>query len=262
MNPTASATVNVVAGNTRPVATVTDPPAGAFVGQNQLVDYTLAVTDAEDGSTPGTIPCSSVTATPGLGHDIHEHDGAPSMGCSGTFTTANGLINTENTWQVLNVSYKDKGAGPLSLLGSAKLRLHFKRIEAEHYERQGEANDIMTQDTMDVGGGRNVGWINDGSYICWSEMNFKNITSITYRVASAGTGGRVALHRDSITGPLVEPKAEIPVTGDWQTWQDVTVNLTDPGGSHKYCFLFERNPNDKLLFNLNYIDFNGAGVGH
>jgi cytochrome c len=261
-NPTASASVNVVAGNTRPVVTVISPPAGAFVGQNQVVDYTLAVTDTEDGATPGTIPCTSVSSTAALGHDIHEHDGAPKTGCSGSFTTANGLINTENTWQVLNVSYKDKGAGALSLLGQAKLKLHFKRIEAEHYERQGEANDLMIQDTMDVGGGRNVGWINDGSWICFNEMNFQNITSITYRVASGGTGGRIALHRDSITGPLVEPKAEIPVTGDWQTWQDVTVNITDPGGTHKYCFVFERNPNDELLFNLNYMDFNGAGIGH
>lgn len=262
MNPTASASLNVVAGNTRPVVTVTSPPAGAFVGQNQVVDYTLAVTDAEDGATPGAIPCTSVNSTAALGHDIHEHDATPTTGCSGSFTTANGLINTENTWQVLNASYKDKGAGALSLLGQAKLKLHFKRIEAEHYERQGEANDLMTQDTMDVGGGRNVGWINDGSYICFDEMNFQNITSITYRVASAGAGGRIALHRDSISGPLVEPKAEIPVTGDWQTWQDVTVNITDPGGTHKYCFLFEKNPNDKLLFNLNYFDFTGAGVSH
>ncbi len=31
-------------------------------------------------------------------------------------------------------------------------------------------------------------------------MNFKNITSIKYRVASAGAGGRIALHQDSPTG--------------------------------------------------------------
>ncbi len=70
-------------------------------------------------------------------------------------------------------------------------------------------------------------------------MNFKNITAIKYRVASAGTGGRIALHQDSITGPLVGTKADVPVTGDWQPWQDVTVNVSDPGGTHKSCFLFE-----------------------
>jgi cytochrome c len=260
MNATASASLSVVAGNTRPVVSVTSPPAGGFVGQNEKVDYAVAVTDTEDGATPGTIPCASVTSTAALGHDNHEHDGTPTTGCSGTFTTANGLINTENTWQVLNVSYKDKGTGALSLLGAYKLRLHFKRIEAEHYDRQGEANDIMTQDTMDVGGGRNVGWINDGSYICWNEMNFKNITSITYRVASAGSGGKLVIHQDTPTGTVVGTAADVPVTGDWQKWQDVTVPMTDPGGTHKYCFRAERNPGDKLLFNLNYIDFTGAGV--
>jgi hypothetical protein len=240
---------------------VTSPPAGAFIGEGQKVDYAVSVTDAEDGSTPGGIPCSAVTATAALGHDNHEHDGTPTPGCTGTFTAAMGLINTENTWEVLNASYKDKGAGALSLLGTAKLHLHFKRIEAEHYDRQGEANDVMTQDTMDVGGGRNVGWINDGSYICYSEMNFKNITSITYRASSAGSGGKMVLHQDTPTGNVVA-SVDIPVTGDWQKWQDVTVPISDPGGTHKYCFRAERNPGDKLLFNLNYIDFGGAGVGY
>lgn len=262
MNGSASTTVNVVAGNTRPVVTVTSPPAGAFVGQGQKIDYTVSVTDAEDGATPNAIPCSSVTVTPALGHDIHEHDGTPTSGCTGTFTAATGLINTENTWEVLNVKYQDKGAGALSLLGAGKVRLHFKRIEAEHYDRQGEANDVMTQDTMDTGGGRNVGWINDGSYICFNEMNFKNITSITYRVASAGSGGKMVIHQDTPTGTVVGTSADIPVTGDWQKWQDVTVPMSDPGGTHKYCFRAERNPGDKLLFNLNYFDFDGAGVSY
>jgi len=262
MNPTASASLTIAAGNTRPIVTVTSPPAGAFIGQGQKVDYTVTVTDAEDGATPGTIPCANVTATSALGHDIHEHDGTPTPGCSGTFTAASGLISTENTWQVLNATYKDKGIGALSLLGAGKVRLHFKRLEAEHYERQGEAHDLMAQDTSDVGGGRNVGWINDGSYLCWNELNFKNITSITYRIASAGAGGRIAIHQDSPTGAVVGTKADIPVTTGWQTWQDVTVPITDPGGTHKYCFYFEKNPGDLLLFNLNYIDFTGPGVGY
>ena len=56
--------------------------------------------------------------------------------------------------------------------------------------------------------------------------------------------------------------ARRPVTGGWQTWQDVTVPLTDPGGTHKYCFYVEKNPGDLLLFNVNYIDVPGPGVGY
>jgi glucose/arabinose dehydrogenase/PKD repeat protein len=264
MNATASASVTVVAGNTKPVVTITSPPAGGFIAQGQQVDYTVSVTDAEDGSTPGAIPCSNVTVNTALGHDVHEHDGAPTSGCSGTFTAATGLINTENTWQVLNVSYQDKGTGALSLLGAAKLKLHFTRLEAEHYDRQGEAHDVQNEDTTDVGLGQSVAFINDGSYLCWNEMNFQGITSITYRVASANTGGRIELHQDSPIGPAVggqDQIAQVAPTGGWQTWVDVTVPLTGASGTHKYCFLFARNPGDKLLFNVNWMQFGGTGVG-
>jgi PKD repeat protein len=264
MNNTATMTLKVFAGNTRPVVTVTSPPAGAFIGQGQSVPYTISVTDAEDGSTPGTIPCTDVTTTPALGHDIHEHDGTPVTGCSGSVTAATGLINTENTWQVLNVSYKDKGAGALSLLGTAKVKLHFNHLEAEHYDRQGEAFDVQNENTTDVGLGQSVAFINHGSYLCWNEMNFQGIDSITYRVASANTGGRIELHQDSPTGPLVggaSAVAQVVNTGGWQTWVNVTVPVTGLSGTHKYCFLFARNAGDALLFNLNCLEFGGPGVG-
>ena len=47
-----------------------------------------------------------------------------------------------------------------------------------------------------LGGDLNVGWINDGSWICWNQMNLLNITSVTYRIASAGTGGQIEIHRN------------------------------------------------------------------
>src|SRR5690606_38209469 len=153
--------------------------------------------------------------------------------------------------------------GPLALTGLTKLKLHFNRIEAEHYDHHGEAFDVMTQDTEDTGGGRNVGWINDGSYICWNEMNFQGITGIKYRVASAGTGGRVELRQGSPSGTLVSTSPAIAPTGGWQAWVDVTTTtFSPPTGTHKFCFVFKNNANDELLFNLNYIDFIGPGVGY
>jgi cytochrome c len=259
---TNSATITIMAGNTRPVVTITSPPNGAFVGQGEMVDYTLSVTDAEDGSTPSGIPCSSVTLTPALGHDLHEHDGTPANGCTGTVTTSTGIIASENSWQVLNGTYTDEGAGNLALLGQAKVRLHFKRVEAENYNYIGEAFDVMTQPTEDPEGGAvNVGWINDGSYICWNEMNFQGITSVSYRASSAGTGGRVEIHLDSPTGTQLGSATNIPVTGGWQTWNTYqSATFTDPGGTHKVCFVAKNNPGDQLVFNLNWIDFNGPGV--
>jgi cytochrome c len=261
---TATATIDIAAGNSRPVVTIASPPAGAFVAQNEKVDYTISVTDPQDGTTPTGISCNDVIATPALGHDVHQHDGTPTRGCTGQFTTATGLIATENTWQLLDVTYTDKATAPApALTGKKTSLLHFKRVEAEHFDIIGSSNDIMTQQTSDpMGGDLNVGWINDGSWICWNQMNLMGITSITYRIASAGTGGRIEIHQDSTTGPMVGTAATIPVTGDWQMWQSVMTPITDPGGTHKLCFVFKRNANDKLLFNLNWIDFNGPGASH
>ena len=259
---TSSATLTIMAGNTRPVVTITSPPNGAFVGQGETVDYTLSVTDAEDGSTPSGIACSAVTMTPALGHDLHEHDGTPAAGCNGVVNTSTGIIASENSWQVLNATYQDESPGALSLLGSAKVRLHFKRVEAENYNYIGEAFDVMTQPTEDPEGGAvNVGWINDGSYICWNEMNFQGITSVSYRASSAGSGGRIEIHLDSPTGTQVGTPTNIAVTGGWQTWQTFdSATFSDPGGTHKVCFVAKNNPGDELVFNLNWIDFNGPGV--
>ena len=50
--------------------------------------------------------------TPALGHDQHQHDGLPVTGCSGTITTASGLVPTENSWQIVGASFTDSGAQP------------------------------------------------------------------------------------------------------------------------------------------------------
>ena len=50
---------------------------------------------------------------------------------------------------------------------------------------------------------------------------------------------------------------------DWLVGQKVPVTAcTDPGGTAKTCFVFRRNPGDQSLFNLNWIEFGGAGVSH
>src|SRR5690606_2836506 len=104
-----------------------------------------------------------------------------------------------------------------------------------------------------------VAYIDDGSYICWNEMNFQNITAINYRVASGGVGGRIEVRQDSPSGTELG-SATVEPTGGWQSWTTVSGSITDPGGTHKVCFVFRNNPNDELLFNLNWLDFSGQGV--
>jgi PKD repeat protein len=255
----ASATVQIIAGNTRPVVTIVTPPAGAFVAPGEKVDYTITARDAEEPS----LSCAAALVTPALGHDQHQHDGLPSPGCSGSITTATGLVPTESSWQIIDAALTDGGAAPAPrLTGKAAVLLHFKRLEAEHFPYIGDSNDLRTEPTTDpTGGDLNLAYINDGSWVCWNQMNFENIDSVTYRVASAGSGGRIEVRRGSSTGAMISSTA-VPVTGDWQSWTSVTAALTDPGNTDRTCFVFRRNPGDKGLFNLNWIEFGGAGVSH
>jgi cytochrome c len=251
--------IEIVAGNNRPVVRLLEPARGTFVSSGEKVDYAIAVQDVEEPAAS----CATAAATPALGHDRHQHDGTPVTGCTGTITTATGLVPTENAWQLIDAAFTDSGAPPApALAGKATALMHFKRKQAEHFPFIGDSNDLRTEPTSDPqGGDLNLAYINDGSWVCWNEMNFKNITAVSYRVASAGLGGRIEVRRGSPTGALIST-AEVPVTGDWQSWTDVSAPLTDPGDTDRTCFVFRRNPGDQNLFNLNWIELVGAGVSY
>ena len=62
---------------------------------------------------------------------------------------------------------------------------------------------------------------------------------------------------DSPTGPRIS-EASVNATGAWQTYTDITVPISNPGGVHDLFFVFKRPGTDGLL-NLNWIDFVGRG---
>ncbi len=254
---TASAIIDIVAGNTRPVVTVASPPAGGFVGANELVDYTVSVTDAEDG----TVACTSVSGELQLAHDEHVHPGLPQFGCTGSLRTASAIIPEENAWHQIFAAYDDMGGanGAPSLSGGKAVTLNFKRMEAEHFGVRGMATNVVAATSTDtMGGYQQVGSIRDGSSICWNEMNFQGINSLSYRVIG-GTGGRIELHQDSTTGTMLST-VNIPAGG---SWANVPATLSASTGTHKTCFVFRGSSATATnLFTLNWIDFLGAGVSH
>jgi len=74
--------------------------------------------------------------------------------------------------------------------------------------------------------------------------------NLIIRAAAASTGFTRQMHVE-LDGVDVTGIIELPVTGGWQNWQDVTVggvNLTQ--GSHTITLYM-----DGRSFNLNYIDF-------
>ena len=264
--------VNVVAGNTRPVVTIEIPEDGQFAQFGDKVPYTVSVTDAEDGSTPTGISCDDVTVNVSLGHDQHAHELSEHQGCTGTFDTlaTSGHGDTANIFTVMEAVYTDEGAtGTSALTGRDQVILNPKKQQSEFFDTTGRVPGgstagtpgVQTESTTDEGGGLNIGFTEDGDYVSYDPVNLKDISSVVFRVASGGAGGRIELRHDSPTGPLVK-SATVAPTGGWQMWTDVTIDLAGaPAGTHPLFVVFrnEAAPNDGLM-NVNYMLFKGKGA--
>ena len=87
---------------------------------------------------------------------------------------------------------------------------------------------VQTEDTSDVGGGKNAGYIDTGDWMSYPEVTIPSTGTyrVEYRVASRSSGGG-SLQLEKAGGTQVYGIVSIPNTGGWQNWQTVshTVNL-------------------------------------
>lgn len=106
-------------------------------------------------------------------------------------------------------------------------------IEAETW---GSMNGVQTEPTSDVGGGLNVGWIDSGDWISYSNrvVNIPQTGAyvIELRVASLTGGGVLAFEENG--GTVVHGVANIPSTGGWQNWATVRLPVNLTAGNHSF----------------------------
>ncbi|MFC4590022.1 PQQ-dependent sugar dehydrogenase [Sphaerisporangium corydalis] len=214
---TGTASVIVTVGNTAPSVTFTSPKNGQLFTFGDTVSYAVTVTDPEDGA----VDCSKVTVTYLLGHDQHAHAMTSKTGCSGTITTqVDGEHSTDaNTFGVLAADYTDAGG----LKGTAQATLQPRHRQAEHY---GSSSGVDQITHAGAEGGKTVGNIENGDWIAFQPYLLEGATSLTARVSSAGVGGTLEVRAGSATGTLLGSVA-VPVTGGWETFQNVTANLSN-----------------------------------
>lgn len=105
-------------------------------------------------------------------------------------------------------------------------------IEAESFSSM---NGVVLEATKDVGGGKDVSYIDTGDW-----MNYENadlliprtaVYKVTYRVAALNAGGVIEL-KDIMSGALLDT-VSVPKTDGWQTWVDVVREVTLPQGLTK-----------------------------
>nr|WP_312881202.1 ThuA domain-containing protein [Actinomadura alba] len=98
-------------------------------------------------------------------------------------------------------------------------------VEAEGFSAQ-SGTQIVTK--ASAHGGRAVGYIDNGDWLGFAPVESAQARGFTARVASAGAGGTIQVRAGSPTGALLG-SAQVPVTGGWETWQNVSTTLTGTG---------------------------------
>jgi Carbohydrate binding module (family 6)/Ricin-type beta-trefoil lectin domain/Putative Ig domain len=118
------------------------------------------------------------------------------------------------------------------------------------------SSGVMTQATSDTGGGNNVGWLGNGSWLEYTGVNFgSGYPQIEARIASAYTGdlGTISFEIGSLTAT---PFATITVdgTGGWQTWDTTTpvANSPEPSGTQTLYVSFATSTGTNFV-NVNWF---------
>jgi hypothetical protein len=133
---------------------------------------------------------------------------------------------------------------------SAMLRVSgsLSQIEAENYTSQ---SGIQTETCSE--GGLNIGYIENGDYAVYSNVNFgTGSEEFQARVASGGSGGKIEIRIDGSNGTLIGT-CQVSGTGGWQTWTTVSCNISKVTGKHDVYLKFTGG--DGYLFNLNWFEF-------
>ncbi|MCT9083385.1 PQQ-dependent sugar dehydrogenase [Streptomyces fulvoviolaceus] len=248
---TGSASVQIVVGNTAPKVTLELPRDGQLFSFGDAIPFKVKVTDPEDGRS---IDCAKVKVTFVLGHDSHGHPVTSANGCTGTIQTSadGGHDEDANIFGVMDAEYTDGGGG-----GQAPLTTHDQNVvqpkhrQAEHFGN-GSGVSIITKDTAH--GGETVGDIENGDWISFTPYVLSNAKSITARIASGGAGGTLEVRAGSSTGTLLG-KATVPVTGGWETFQDVSADLSRAPRGTTTLYLVFKGSGSGALYDLDDFTF-------
>lgn len=145
---------------------------------------------------------------------------------------------------LLEATYTDAGRAPAaSLAGKAAVKLRLRRLEAEF------ADEILGARVL----GNFVGSIDHLHSVRFANINLADSSTVTIRVASAGSGGLLELHSADPEGPLLA-SFEVTPTGGWEKWVEKTAPLNQkPRGDVIVVF---KNPGKGGLMNLDWVQFN------
>jgi beta-glucanase (GH16 family)/uncharacterized protein involved in high-affinity Fe2+ transport len=144
-------------------------------------------------------------------------------------------------------------------------------VQAENYDTGGQgvgynvtsvngtansyrSDGVDLEATTDTGGGYDIGWAAAGQWFRYTvNVATAGVYKVTFRVAaiSAVTD---AFHVSNSSGTNLSGSVNVPATGAWQTWTNVTASVTLPAGQQTLTI-----NQDNAGWNINYATFASTG---
>jgi endoglucanase Acf2 len=123
------------------------------------------------------------------------------------------------------------------------------KIESEEYFFQ---SGVQLENTTDVGGGQNVGWLDPGDYMDYRvNVAQAGLYQVDFRNAAQSVNGVLQLQLVDDNGNATTVLTQnLTATGGWQNWTTTSGNVTLPQGKHTLRVYVVQAP-----FNLNWMEF-------
>lgn len=144
-------------------------------------------------------------------------------------------------------------------------------VQAENYDTGGQgvgynvtstngtansyrSDGVDLEVTTDTGGGYNQGWTTGGQWFRYTvNVATAGTYTVTFRVAAL-TAVTDGFHIANSSGTNLSGNVNVPATGAWQTWTNVTASVTLPAGQQVLTI-----DQDTAGWNLNYVAFASTG---
>jgi len=128
-------------------------------------------------------------------------------------------------------------------------------IQAESYS---SSAGVQKETTTDTGGGQDIGWISNGDWAAYPNVDFGGTPARQFsaRVASGAAGGVSGLVEVRLDSRTAAPAGSFAIasTGGWQSWRTVPANITGVTGVHTVYLTFTSGqPAD--FVNVNWFTF-------
>ena len=214
-----------------------DGLAGIIDSQNDVGGYPNSTT-FKSGTAPADTDRDGMPDTWELSHGLNPDDAT-----DGAIVSLSGDDYTN-----LELYLNECAGDPVAFNGSARKRSAFEQIEAEEFDAQ---SGIQSEDCTDVGGGQNIGYIENGDYITFRGVDFEEGAK-SFTIRAAGNAAGIELYTGSMSA-LPAASLQFAGTGDWQNWQDVSFNIAPIKGVKTLYVRFTGG--EGYLMNVNWFVF-------